>query len=508
MKQEEQIQRLLEENADLRKQVSELLQEVSQLRQQVLDLSEQVEHLRDQLAKDSHNSHQPPSSQRFRRQPKSLRKKRGKKAGGQPGHPGNTLMQVATPDTVIVHEVQTCVQCKLDLSQVPSLQVQRRQVLDLPIKRVVVLEHQAEAKCCPACHPLTQASFPEEIKARVQYSCALGAIGVYLVQQQVLPYERACELMLDLLGVSMSTGELAGLVQRTASALLPVEAAICEALAKGEVLHQDETGCWVNTKHAYVHVSCSQTLTHYGGSSHRGKKAFSEIGLLKDFAGTLIHDGWRSYFLLDKCKHGLCNVHLLRDLTFLLEEKNQRWAALMRDLLLDLGQAVRSLKDAGQTQMREEEVADWRRRYRDLLKQGLKEHQEKPLPAKPPPKPREPVRRGRNSAKKAPAPPGPAKVARSPSLNLLERLSKYEDAVLAFLTDFRVPFSNNQAERDLRMVKVQQKISGCFRSWAGMQAFCRIRGYLSCLRKQGLPILSALEQTLLGHPLLPALSPS
>jgi len=508
MRQKEEINHLREENAHLREENLKLLQEVSDLSKQVKDLSGQVEHLRDQLAKDSHNSHQPPSSQRFRRQPKSLRKKSGKKAGGQPGHPGNTLVQVAEPDQVIVHEVSTCSQCQRDLSQVPALQVQRRQVVDLPLKGVVVVEHQAEEKCCPACHAINQAPFPQEVKAPVQYSAALGAIGVYLVEQQVLPYERACELMLDLLGVSMSSGELATLVQRAAKELEPVEAAICGALAKGQVVHQDETGCWVNKKHAYVHVSCSQALTHYGVSAHRGKKAWEEIGLLKDFAGTCVHDSWLSYFQYSHCKHGLCNVHILRDLTFLVEEKEQVWAALMTDLLLDLNTAVLSLKEAGQTQMREEEVADWRTRYRAILKQGYQAHQDKPLPAKPPPKPREKVRRGRNSAKPSQAPNRQRKVAQSPSLNLLDRLTKYEEAVLAFVLDFRVPFSNNQAERDLRMVKVQQKISGCFRSWAGAQAFCRIRGYLSCLRKQGLPLLTALEQTLLGHPLSPSLSHS
>lgn len=489
---------LREDNLGLQRQVSEL----SKL---VKDLGAEVEHLRGQLAKDSHNSHQPPSSDRFRPKPKSLRKKSGRSAGGQPGHQGNTLMAVAVPDAVIVHEVSTCAQCQRDLSQLPPLSVKRRQVLDLPRVGVVVLEHQAEEKCCPACSAITQAPFPQEVKARVQYSAALGAIGVYLVQQQLLPYERACELMLDLLGVSMSTGELATLVQRAANALEPVEVAIALALAKEPVLHQDETGCFVNKKQTYVHVSSTEHLTLYAASRYRGQKAFCQIGRLKEFAGTLVHDGWRSYFLLQQCSHGLCNVHILRDLTDLPEEKNQVWAAEMADLLWEMKQAVQQLKEAGQTQMQKQELAAWRSRYRDILKQGEKEHQDKPLPAKPPPKPREKVRRGRNSRKYSQA-SGQAKGGKSPSLLLLSRLSKYEDAVLAFLLDFRVPFSNNQAERDLRMVKVQQKISGCFRSWTGAQAFCRIRGYLSCLRKQGLPLLTALEQTLLGHPLLPALS--
>ena len=186
------------------------------LQKQTAELSEQVQALQERVKKDSHNSHLPPSSDRFHRQPKSLRKSSGKKPGGQAGHPGSTLMLSPTPDQVIVHAVERCQHCQRDLREVESLQVERRQVMDLPPKRVVVIEHQTQQKCCPRCQQISSAPFPENVRAPVQYGAALGAVGVYLVQQQLLPYERACEVIEDLLGSTMSVGTLQGLVERCA----------------------------------------------------------------------------------------------------------------------------------------------------------------------------------------------------------------------------------------------------------------------------------------------------
>src|SRR5256884_6633013 len=231
--------------AQMQRQLLQRDELIAQMQQQQAALSQQVQALQEQLKKDSHNSHLPPSSDRFHRQPKSLRKSSGKKAGGQAGHPGNTLRQSPTPDAVIVHAVQQCAHCHRDLREVESLQVERRQVIDLPPKRVLVIEHQAQQKCCPACQQISVASFPENVKAPVQYGAAFAAVGVYLVQQQLLPYERACEVMQDLLGPSMSEKTLQSLVQRCAQQLCPVEEQIKAALARAAVLHQDETGLYV-----------------------------------------------------------------------------------------------------------------------------------------------------------------------------------------------------------------------------------------------------------------------
>ncbi len=478
----EEVVYLRQEKSLLQEQLAQRDELITQMQHELVLLREQVHALQEQLNKDSHNSHLPPSSDRFHRQPKSLRKSSGKKPGGQAGHPGSTLMLSPTPDQVIVHAVEHCQYCQRDLSEVESLAVERRQVLDLPPKRVVVIEHQAQQKWCPACHEISIAAFPDEVRAPVQYGAAFGAVGVYLVQQQLLPYERACEVMEDLLGPPMSVGTLAGLVERCAEQLEPVEQQIKAALSQVPVLHQDETGLYVAGQRQWMHVSSTEQLTHYAVHAKRGKEALDAIGILADFQGVSVHDGWRSYrqFL---CQHALCNVHHLRELLFLHEEQQQPWAGEMKELLLDIKAAVAQARMEERPRLHPLEVADWKAHYRALLAQGYQ--------ANPPPDP--PTEAGKKGRRK-----------QSAARNLLDRLSKHQDAVLRFLDNFSVPFDNSLAERDIRMVKVQQKVSGCFRSPAGAVAFCRTRGYLSTLRKQGLAVLVALEQALLGHPVLPA----
>src|SRR6266480_1216024 len=462
-------------------ELEQLRQENSALREQVALLSERISVLEAKLAKDSHNSHLPPSSDRFQRQPKSLRKKSGKKPGGQAGHGGNTLKLSETPDQVIVHPVEHCQHCQRDLREVESLHVERRQVLDLPPKRVLVIEHQAQQKCCPACQQISLAAFPDDIRAPVQYGAAIGAVGVYLVQQQLLLYERACEVVEDLLGPSMSVGTLQGLIERCAQQLEAVEQQIKAALSRAQVLHQDETGLYVAGQRHWMHVSATEQLTHYAVHAKRGKEALDAIGILEGFEGVSVHDGWRSYWHY-ACQHALCNVHHLRELTFLHEEQHQDWAGKLKELLLDIKAAVEQARAQGRSSLHPLEVADWKAQYVALLQEGYR--------ANPPDPPPEAGKRGRRK--------------QSAARNLLDRLSTHQEAVLLFLDNFAVPFDNSLAERDIRMVKVQQKVSGCFRSPTGAVAFCRIRGSLSTLCKQGVAILAALEQALVGHPVSPA----
>jgi transposase len=462
-------------------ELDQLRQENRALREQVAVLSRRIHELEARLAKDSHNSHLPPSSDRFHRQPRSLRKRSQKKAGGQPGHPGSTLELSETPDLVIVYPVECCQHCGRDLRDLESLRVERRQVLDLPPVRRLVIEHQAQQKCCPGCHQISAAPFPDDVCAPVQYGAAFGAVGVYLVQQQLLPYERACEVMQDLLGAAMSVGTLQALVERCAQQLEPVEQQIKAALSQADVLHQDETGLYVGGQRHWLHVSATAQLTHYAVHPKRGKAALDAIGILKDFQGVSVHDGWSSYWQY-RGPHGLCNVHHLRELTYLEEERQQAWASEMKELLLDSKAAVEQARAEGRHSLHPLEMADWKACYGARLFEGYLVN-----PPDPPPK----------TGKKG-------RPKQSAARNLLDRLSKHQQAVLLFLDNFAVPFDNSLAERDLRMVKVQQKISGCFRSEAFAQAFCRIRGYLSTLRKQGMAVLTALEQALIGHPLSPA----
>jgi transposase len=474
---------LREENATLRALVADLLP----VKRQVEQLQEQVKDLQRHQAKDSHNSHLPPSSDRFGRpaRTKSLRKPSAKPPGAQPGHPGSTLCQSRTPDEIITHRVQHCSVCQQNLADEPVWRVERRQVVDLPPLRLMVVEHQAEQKRCPQCQHLTCAPFPDHVSAPVQYGPGVGAIGVYLVQQQLLPYERACETMQDLFGPSMRVGTLKEMVRRCAQQLEPVEAKIKEHLRQVAVMHQDETGLYVMGKRLWMHVSATATLTHYAVHAKRGGEALDAIGILAGFEGVSVHDGWASYWQYG-CRHALCNVHHLRELEFLVEQEHQVWAADMKELLQSMHQAVLQAKADGQSQLTPLEVADWKAQYEAILHSGWQ--------ANPPDPPSEEgaIRRGRRK--------------QSPARNLLQRLTTHQEAVLRFLGDFSVPFDNSQAERDIRMVKVQQKISGCFRSLAGAEAFCRIRGYISTLHKQGASVLTALELALSGHPVAPTFS--
>src|SRR6266704_545803 len=424
---EEEVIYLRQENQALRERACVQQETIDQqqrliegLQQQTDRLSEQVQALQERLKKDSHNSHLPPSSDRFQRQPKSLRQRSGKEPGGQPGHPGSTLLLSPTPDQVIVHPVECCQHCQRDLRKVESLAVERRQVLDLPPKRVVVIEHQAQQKWCPSCQQISSATFPDDVRAPVQYGAALGAVGIYLVQQQLLPYERACEVLEDLLGPAMSVGTLAGLVERCAQQLEPVEQQIKAALSRAEVLHQDETGLYVAGQRHWMHVSATEHLTHYAVHPKRGKEALEAIGILADFQGVSVHDGWRSYWQF-LCQHALCNVHHLRDLTFLHEEQHQDWAGQMKTLLLDIKTAVDQARALGLTSLHPLEVADWKAQYVALLAEGYQ--------ANPPDPPPEVGRRGRRK--------------QSPARNLLDRLSTHQQAVLLFLDNFAVPFDND-----------------------------------------------------------------
>lgn len=469
----------------LKKQLQQRDERIRQLEELVSQLSEQVKGLQEQQAKNSSNSSLPPSSDRFVRQKKarSLREKSGKPSGGQVGHRGSTLSMSQTPDEVLsLPPVTCCEHCHADLSAVVIKTVERRQVIDVPQPRLEIREYRGEWKQCPSCEQLTAAAFPTEAKASTQFGPRLGAIAVYLMTQQLLPLGRTKETLNDLFGVALSEGTLVRVQARAARILQPLEEQTKAALIAQEVLHQDESGLYVQGQRWWVHVTCTAQLTHYAAHPSRGQEALKAIGILPHFSGTSIHDGWQTYFLF-LCQHALCGVHLLRDLTFLAQEQGLLWAHRLRKLLLDMRDLTSTARAQGQSTLPPNVIADWTTHYEQLLAQAEALHP------------------------RTLAPPGqkkPGKVKQSAARNLLDRLHSYQGAVLAFLSDLAVDFDNNQAERDVRMIKVQQKVSGTFRSVAGATHFLRIRGYLSTLRKQGISQFSALEATLRGQPPLPS----
>jgi transposase len=476
-----------EELIELRQQNRLLLEQVKQipaLQESITQLSEQVKQLQERLAKDSHNSSLPPSSDRFARQSKSrsLRTRSGKKAGGQPGHQGHTLEMSAAPDEIVrLSPVVQCQHCHCDLTEVAVTSVERRQVIDVPPPPPLqVTQYEGEWKHCPHCQGYTCTDWPSGISAPVQYGPRIGAMAVYLTTQQLLPRGRTADVLADLAGVQMSEGTLTTVIKRTATLLKPIEQQIKTALSQAKVIHQDETGLYVMGKRLWMHVTCTRTLTHYQAHASRGHDALDEIGILVHFVGTSVHDAWKAYFLYG-CQHSLCCVHILRELTFLSQEMGLWWAHRMIILLTKMKNVTDHARILGQGSLSAEDVQGLYTQFLALLDQGDQVHP------------------------RAPATPGKrGKAKQHPARNLLDRLRTHQDAVLAFLYDLDVPFDNNLAERDVRMVKVQQKISGCFRSDEGAISFCRIRGYLSSLRKQGLPLFAALEATLRGQPLLPS----
>ena len=445
-------------------------------------LRARIKELEDRLNHDSHNSHQPPSSDgpARRARPRSLRKRSGKKSGGQPGHPGVTRCLVDDPDVVIAHVPVVCAGCGAALDRAPATDGERRQVIEIPQPQPEVTEHQAKHKTCLVCQTVTAGAFPAEVTQPVQYGPRTKAAAVYLQTYQLLPYERTVEALGDLFGVYPSEGTLTAAQALAYTRLAPVEQAIRQALRQAQVAHVDETGVRVAGRTAWVHVFSTALLTFYAYHTHRGQQAFAAIGLLLGFLGRRVHDAWGPYLNLPGL-YALCNAHLLRELIGLKEDTGQAWVPKLIRLLLSMQAAVAQAQATGKTALPPKQVAGYQAAYTRFIQAGLR--------ANPPPKPT--GKRGRPK--------------QTPAKNLLDRLVTHRAAILAFVYDFRVPFDNNQAERDLRMLKVKQKVSGCFRSPAGADQFCRIRGYISTLRKQGYSVLEGLTSVFAGQPLMPRL---
>lgn len=488
---EEAVVRVL---LEMDKYIHDMWSTIQDLEQQVQDLTvrlnaseRQVRQLEEKAAKDSHNSSKPPSSDGLNKpKPKSLRQPSERTTGGQPGHSGHTLRMAEKIDHTVKHSVSHCVNCGRSLVQQAPDNIERRQVFDLPEPKLEVTEHQSEVKTC-VCGCLNRAAFPIEVTAPVQYGLRVKSLAVYLKEYQLLPFDRLSEIMRDLFACkTFSEGTLANFSATCSRRLKPVDEFIHDLVTNAEVAGFDETGMRAIGSLHWLHTVSTRWLTWYFAHKRRGSEAMDSANILPNFRGRAVHDFWNPYLKYD-CDHAFCNAHLLRELIFLWEEQNQQWAKTMIDHLLAIKTAVTAARNARLAALPSEDIAQFHARYLEVIETGYTQNPVTKLPAGP-------NRRGRRKQSKA--------------CNLLDRFRDHSDGILAFMHDFSVPFDNNLSERDLRMMKLRQKISGTFRSFDALIDFCRIRGYISTVRKNGLNTLDALHRVFLNNPFIPVVNTS
>ena len=446
--------------------IKALQAEIALLRSENEALRGRLAELERRLGLNSSNSGKPPSSDGLKKplRVSSLREPSGKKTGGQNGHPGETLRRTEPPDATIDHYPEVCAGCGEPLTPAMAMDHVARQVFDLPEPRpLIVTEHRAHGCRCAACGTQTRAAFPEGVTAPVQYGKRISAFVLYLQHYQLLPEKRLAALMADLFGVTLVTATIARISQDCAQRFQGFADAVRDQVAAAPVKHMDETGLRIGGKTQWLHVASTVWLTFYRVSAKRGS-------LLAEVTGIVVHDHWKPYYTMAGVLHALCNAHHLRELKALVEIENEDWARRMQRLLRRACHATNLAHEQG-APLKPSLIALIERCYNTVLAEGMAFHEAQPALARS-------RRRGR--------PP------RRVGHNLLLRLSTRKSDVLRFLTDPNVPFTNNLAERDARMMKVRQKISGGFRSDGGAKDFAVIRSLLSTARKQGWDMLETL----------------
>lgn len=439
----------------------------------IKELEARIKELEDKDSKHSGNSSKAPSTDEFKKVPKSLRKKSTRKQGGQEGHQGDTLKIVAVPDEVVAHKVAKCSCCQRDLTRQSVDEIEKRQVYDIPPIAIKVIEHQSEVKVCTCGQKNT--AFPTWVNHYVQYGPHLKGMIAYLQNYQLLPFERTKALIQDFFNHTLSKGTLYNIGRTAFDNLSTFKDRLKELLTYCEVVGFDETGFRVLARRQWLHSYSTNKHAYYAVHEKRGQQAMDDIGILPDFKGTAVHDFWKSYYHYN-CTHAACNAHLLRDLIFIKERFEQPWAEKLIDLLLHIKALKEKAIIAGKTACSKATVKKYRQQYDTIIQKGFMVNPYKP--------PKEKTR---------------GRYKKSPPLNLLERLRDYADDVLRFFLDFSVPFDNNFSERDIRMMKVKQKISGGFRSLNGAKFFARIRSYIVTARKQNVNPLQALTNLFMDN---------
>jgi len=444
---------------------------IDQLLAENKHLQARIAELEKRLGLNSNNSGKPPSSDGLNKPPRvntrSLREKGKKPSGGQSGHSGTTLKQVTHPEKTLLHVLSHCPDCVMDLKSHEVKGIIRRQVFDIPEPRIEITEHQAEIKYCTGCNRKVQASFPETVNAPVQYGPKIKSYAVYFQQEQLIPEDRIQRLFLDVFNVSIATATIVSFSKEVFGKLAPFASMVFEAMKLSPRKHLDETGFRIGGKTQWLHVASNETLTYYHISPKRKS-------LLSGLRGIVSHDHWKPYYKLKKVKHALCNAHHIREINAVIEYENEGWAKKMKRFLY-FALACKRHHDGKVPQEKKKRLFAL---YDRILREGMHYHESLPTYSLKPKRGRSKKRTGHN---------------------LLLRLDKYRVDVLRFLTVPDVPFSNNQAEQDIRMMKVKQKISGGFRTVEGAEIFARIRLFTSTMRKQRQNIFTSLTQVIFGH---------
>jgi len=470
-------------NNELESRYRELEFRYRELESQNIELRERINELESCSNRNRQNRIKPSSTGVYvDKRPKldSSEETSGKHQGGQKGHPGFTLKMSESPDEIITNQLCNCKYCGQSIKDVEVIDYERRQIFDIVIKRKVT-EYRSEIKRCPNCNRKNKADFPDSVPKPVQIGNIILTITTYLRNYHLIPYYRIKEITRDVFGLSVSTATIQKAETKCFHKLKGATNYIKNKLIKAEVINCDETGIDVNGHVHYCHVISTEKLTFYFHNRSRGSRAMKKMEVLPRFKGVAVHDFWKPYFKYKNCEHAVCNVHILRELKEISRNESQKWSLEMSDLLREIKKCVDGVKKQGNN-LKEETIRAFKEKYDSILMKGFNGN---------PPQKLE-VRKGKRGAQ-----------AQSDAKNLLDRLSKYKTEVLRFATDMRVPFGNNQAERDIRMITIQQKISGNFRTPHGADAFCRIRGYISTIMKNNMPVLSSLNAVFEGVPPLP-----
>ena len=459
-----------------------------QLEKQSIALKE----LQDKLSKNSQNSSKPPSSDGYTKvvkRTKSLRKAGQKSTGGQPGHKGETLKISENPNYTIIHQSDFCQSCQTSLKGIDPIGYEERQVFDIPAIQIEITAHHAEVKVCPKCGSENKGKFPDGVTQPTQYGKVVKSWGAYFTNQHFISLERTGQVFEDLVNHRVSEGTILKASEELSECVSPCTETVRDQLCNADVANFDESGVRVKGKLHWLHVVSTEQATHYEIHAKRGQEAIDECGVLNNFKGKAVHDHWKPYFKYKDCSHALCNAHHLRELQFIEERYEQSWAKEMAELLLEIKEAVEDSKQASSEadSLPPKQLIEFGRRYDEIVKKGFKAN------------PCEQSEEKDSQVKKK------SRSKQTPPVNLLIRLRDFKAETLDFMYDFRVPFDNNLAERDVRMVKVKQKVSGSFRTVEGAKCFGRIRSYISTVRKNSVNVFNAIKDAFCGNPFIPSI---